>query len=206
MIGYVSDTGRLLSDPECQCYLPRNATIYASETRDSSPGSPLLLTMREGSPLQAGPIACPLASISLVSDISIGVQLDTDHSRDSSQFNILGVQQYRLLLERLNLAGMSDIADFFASLPPEAKEAYLNGPAHVPPHGVVPDFENPQNHNGMAIAVVTTGFIIASALFFVRVYARLFCFKKVHIEDGKLPSLLRSVILVLTAIKQACYL
>lgn len=80
---------------------------------------------------------------------------------------------------------MSDIADLLASLTPEAREVYLNGPAHVPPDGVVPNFENPGNRNSLAIAVVAAGLVIASSLFFVKVYAQVFCFKKVHIEDGK---------------------
>lgn len=82
---------------------------------------------------------------------------------------------------------MPDVADFLASLPPEAKEAQLNGPAHVPPDGVVPNFENPESQNGMTITIFTVGVVIASILFFARAYAKIFCFKRVHIEDGKLP-------------------
>ncbi|KAI0435493.1 hypothetical protein F4803DRAFT_545391 [Xylaria telfairii] len=79
---------------------------------------------------------------------------------------------------------MLDVADLLASLPPAAREAALNGPAHTPPKGVVPNFNNPQNRKSLIIGVVTTGFVLVTILFFARVYARVFCQRRVHIEDG----------------------
>ncbi|KAI0451240.1 hypothetical protein F5B21DRAFT_516863 [Xylaria acuta] len=79
---------------------------------------------------------------------------------------------------------MLDVADLLASLPPAAREALLDGPAHAPPEGVVPNFDNPQGQNSLAIGVVTTGFLLVTILFFTRVYSRAFCLKRVQIEDG----------------------
>lgn len=79
---------------------------------------------------------------------------------------------------------MQDIADILASLSPAAREVALNGPAHAPPEGVMPSFDNPQNQNRLVIGVINTGLALVTILFFARVYARVFCLKRVHIEDG----------------------
>lgn len=79
---------------------------------------------------------------------------------------------------------MLDVADLLASLPPAAREATLNGPAHAPPKGVVPNFDNPPSQTSLVIGVVTSGFVLVTILFFTRVYARVFCQRRVHIEDG----------------------
>jgi len=79
---------------------------------------------------------------------------------------------------------MPDIADILASLPPGAREALLDGPAHAPPEGVVPNFDNPGSQNDLVIGVITTGFLLVTSLFFIHVYSRVFCLKRVHIEDG----------------------
>ncbi|KAH8157569.1 hypothetical protein CIB48_g10677 [Xylaria polymorpha] len=52
---------------------------------------------------------------------------------------------------------MLDVADLLASLPPAAREATLNGPAHAPPKGVVPNFDNPPSQTSLVIGVVTSG-------------------------------------------------
>ncbi|KAI0203599.1 hypothetical protein F4808DRAFT_25099 [Astrocystis sublimbata] len=79
---------------------------------------------------------------------------------------------------------MPDIADILASLPLEAREALLDGPAHTPPDGIMPNFESPPNQNSLVIGIATTGFILVTLLFFSRFCARVFCLRKVHIEDG----------------------
>ncbi|KAI0859841.1 hypothetical protein F4860DRAFT_525828 [Xylaria cubensis] len=79
---------------------------------------------------------------------------------------------------------MLDVADLLASLPPAARGAALDGPAHPPPKGVLPNFDNPQSQNSLVIGVVTTGFVLVTILFFARVYARVFCQRRVHVEDG----------------------
>ncbi|KAI0549814.1 hypothetical protein F4679DRAFT_584280 [Xylaria curta] len=79
---------------------------------------------------------------------------------------------------------MLDVADLLASLPPAARVAILDGPAHPPPKGVVPNFDNPPNQDSLVIGVVTTGFVLVTILFFARVYARVVCQKRVHVEDG----------------------
>lgn len=84
---------------------------------------------------------------------------------------------------------MLDVADLLASLPPEAREAVLNGPAHAPPPGVIPNFDNPPSQNNLVIGVLTTGYFIVVILFFARVYSRLVCLKRVHVEDGMIISI-----------------
>ncbi|KAI0402970.1 hypothetical protein F4802DRAFT_326249 [Xylaria palmicola] len=79
---------------------------------------------------------------------------------------------------------MPDIADILASLPPKARETVLDGPAHTPPAGVVPNFDSPHNQNGLVIGVITAGFVVATILFFSRFYSRVFCLRKIRIEDG----------------------
>ncbi|KAI0876397.1 hypothetical protein GGS24DRAFT_498827 [Hypoxylon argillaceum] len=96
---------------------------------------------------------------------------------------------------------MLDVADLLASLPPEAREAVLNGPAHAPPPGVIPNFDNPPSQNNLVIGVLTTGYFIVVILFFARVYSRLVCLKRVHIEDG----LIVAGFGTLTAYAWCCY-
>ncbi|TGJ83406.1 hypothetical protein E0Z10_g5365 [Xylaria hypoxylon] len=79
---------------------------------------------------------------------------------------------------------MIDVADLLASLPPAAREAVLDGPAHTPPEGIMPNFDNPQSQNRLVIGAATTGFVLITIIFLARIYSRAFCLKRVHIEDG----------------------
>ncbi|KAI5919367.1 hypothetical protein F4810DRAFT_509792 [Camillea tinctor] len=68
-------------------------------------------------------------------------------------------------------------------LPPYAQEIVLDGPAMLPPVGVMPVFDDPPNRN--VIGYVTNGICIAAllAVVLIRGYAKLFCIRKVEIED-----------------------
>ncbi|KAI1357406.1 hypothetical protein F5Y08DRAFT_346757 [Xylaria arbuscula] len=64
---------------------------------------------------------------------------------------------------------------------------YLNGirdqPAAPPPPGVIPNFDNPPNNNGLAIAVLAASIVITTSAFLIRVYSKVFCTKTINIED-----------------------
>ncbi|RYP16392.1 hypothetical protein DL765_005172 [Monosporascus sp. GIB2] len=77
-----------------------------------------------------------------------------------------------------------DIAEILAALPPGERERYLNGPAHPAPNGTVPNFDRPDNRDSLAISVLTVGLVLASIFILLRAYARIFCVKKVFLEDG----------------------
>ncbi|KAI0003183.1 hypothetical protein F4779DRAFT_109518 [Xylariaceae sp. FL0662B] len=78
---------------------------------------------------------------------------------------------------------MADVADVLASLPPDQRERMLNGPAAQPPAGTQPNFSNPENQNTMAFAVITAGMAISVLMVLLRACVRLFCIKKLYIED-----------------------
>ncbi|KAI0859321.1 hypothetical protein F4860DRAFT_269929 [Xylaria cubensis] len=66
---------------------------------------------------------------------------------------------------------------------PQIPEAILNGPALRPPPGVVPNFEHPWNLDTIALltnAVCLTATLLACS---IRAYAKLFCIRKVELED-----------------------
>ncbi|KAI1634289.1 hypothetical protein F4809DRAFT_534434 [Biscogniauxia mediterranea] len=69
------------------------------------------------------------------------------------------------------------------TLPPYAQEIVLDGPAMLPPQGVIPELDNPPNRN--YIGYVTNAICIAalSAVLLIRGYAKLVCIRKVEIED-----------------------
>ena len=66
-------------------------------------------------------------------------------------------------------------------------DSYLDGirdqPAAPPPPGVIPNFDNPPNNNELAIAVLATSIVITTSAFLIRVYSKVFCTKKINIED-----------------------
>ncbi|KAI1288895.1 hypothetical protein F5Y03DRAFT_72359 [Xylaria venustula] len=66
--------------------------------------------------------------------------------------------------------------------PPEF-DPILNLPGLVPPVGVIPNFANPPNQNGLAIAVVALCSSVATILFSIRLYSRLFCSLRPKLED-----------------------
>lgn len=73
--------------------------------------------------------------------------------------------------------------DQISFLPPAEQERILNGPALQPPAGIVPNFENPPSGNTLCRAVLTICLIISSLAVVNRAYSRIFCLKRVEIED-----------------------
>ncbi len=74
-----------------------------------------------------------------------------------------------------------DISQFFELLSPPQKEALLQGPAMIPPPGVVPNFANPPNENALSWGIVVTGATLSTLAVFVRLYPL--------ISTGKRPTL-----------------
>lgn len=72
-----------------------------------------------------------------------------------------------------------------SALTPEQLEALLNGPALAPPDGVIPNFDNPPNQTYIGAAVVPICLAATTIAVLLRVYARIFCVKKVGLPDGK---------------------
>ncbi|KAI8625017.1 hypothetical protein F5Y19DRAFT_480069 [Xylariaceae sp. FL1651] len=70
-----------------------------------------------------------------------------------------------------------------ADVTPSEYDAILNLPAFDPPIDIIPNFNNPPNQNALAISVVVLCTTVASLLFLVRVYSRLFCSLKPKLED-----------------------
>ncbi|KAI0426944.1 hypothetical protein F5Y09DRAFT_350764 [Xylaria sp. FL1042] len=70
-----------------------------------------------------------------------------------------------------------------ADLTPLEFDAILDLPGLPPPPHVLPDFENPPNQNGLAIAVVALCTSVATILFCIRLYSRLFCSLRPKLED-----------------------
>ncbi|KAI1364850.1 hypothetical protein F5Y08DRAFT_305567 [Xylaria arbuscula] len=71
----------------------------------------------------------------------------------------------------------------FHQLPEWLQEIILNGPALAPPPGVTSNLEHPPNRNVLGIVVTTLCLAISTVVFVLAAYAKLFCIKKVHIED-----------------------
>ncbi|KAF2997010.1 hypothetical protein E8E14_004206 [Neopestalotiopsis sp. 37M] len=62
----------------------------------------------------------------------------------------------------------------------------LSGPALAAPAGVIPNFEDPPNRNGLAIASFIAMLVIATVCLVLRCYGKFFVAKKMNIEDGLL--------------------
>lgn len=77
---------------------------------------------------------------------------------------------------------MSSIYDF-PNLPLAVQQAILNGPAETPPDGTIPDFTNPPNRNGVALAIIVVCISLTALALLCRVYSRAFLVKRLHIED-----------------------
>lgn len=60
----------------------------------------------------------------------------------------------------------------------------LNGPALPPPDGIIPNFDDPPRNNGLGYGLLSMFFAIGTAAFALRLYAKLFCVKKLRLEDG----------------------
>ncbi|KAI1349444.1 hypothetical protein F5Y01DRAFT_327351 [Xylaria sp. FL0043] len=74
--------------------------------------------------------------------------------------------------------------DLIPYLPKEQQEALLAGPALAPPAGIVANFENPPNENGIAHATLVICLFFATFSFLVRMYARLVGLRSVKVEDA----------------------
>ncbi|KAL3477400.1 hypothetical protein BJX99DRAFT_226215 [Aspergillus californicus] len=59
----------------------------------------------------------------------------------------------------------------------------LDGPALAPPVGVIPQFDNPPNQNGVAIGVLSTCAVFATVCCCLRGYARVVLLRKFQIEE-----------------------
>lgn len=62
----------------------------------------------------------------------------------------------------------------------------LSGPALAAPVGITPKFEDPPNHNGLAIASFIAMMAISTTCLLLRCYGKFFVVKKICTEDGKL--------------------
>lgn len=75
------------------------------------------------------------------------------------------------------------MAALFDSLTPAQKLAFLNGAALTPPPGVTPQFIDPPNHNPLSYGIVIAGIALAAMAVIMRLYTRIFCAKKMRVED-----------------------
>lgn len=64
----------------------------------------------------------------------------------------------------------------------------LDGPAHPPPDGVTPNFDNPTNRNALAIGVLAACVAVTTLCFLMRIYARVYLLRKIQLEESK-PSI-----------------
>ncbi|KAI0138900.1 hypothetical protein F4776DRAFT_662601 [Hypoxylon sp. NC0597] len=78
---------------------------------------------------------------------------------------------------------MSSPLDGLYLLSPEEQDAILEGPALAPPDGVNPNFETPPNRDAEARAIALVCLVLVSLTLLLRAYAKLFCLKRVHVED-----------------------
>ncbi|KAI0467675.1 hypothetical protein F4859DRAFT_493251 [Xylaria cf. heliscus] len=74
--------------------------------------------------------------------------------------------------------------DLIPYLPKEQQEALLAGPALAPPPGIIANFDNPPNRNGIAHLTFVICLFFATFSFIVRMYARLVGLRSVKLEDG----------------------
>ncbi len=103
-----------------------------------------------------------------------------------SQYSTNSCSAYHLLFEILPTAQNERRAmDLIPYLPKEEQELLLAGPALAPPAGIVANFENPPNGNGIAHATFVICLFFATFSFLVRMYARLVGLRSVRVEDGK---------------------
>lgn len=73
--------------------------------------------------------------------------------------------------------------DQITYLPLDQQEKILDGPSLEPPPGVIPNFDNPPSNNPLAHGVLTLCLVLAVFAALIRGYAKLFCARKVRIED-----------------------
>lgn len=73
----------------------------------------------------------------------------------------------------------------FDSLPKEAQEAILDKPLAMPPPGVESRIGQPRHLNVMTTALTAASLFVITVCFFLRAYSKIFCSKKIRVEDGK---------------------
>ncbi|KAI1779131.1 hypothetical protein F4818DRAFT_437924 [Hypoxylon cercidicola] len=71
----------------------------------------------------------------------------------------------------------------FQSLSKAEQEVILNSPALEPPPGVIPNFINPANRNGLATFIGAICLILTTTAILIRAYSRMFCVRRIEIED-----------------------
>ncbi|KAI1347994.1 hypothetical protein F5Y01DRAFT_307120 [Xylaria sp. FL0043] len=71
----------------------------------------------------------------------------------------------------------------FSSLSPHELQERLNNSALQPPHGVVPNFDHPDNENSVALAGLVVSLILASIFLLIRVYVVFFKMKHSRLGD-----------------------
>lgn len=74
------------------------------------------------------------------------------------------------------------------ALTPEQQEGILNGPAGAPPKGVEPSLGHPDADNVMTLVVLGISLFLIAVVVFIRVYSKVFCMRKIRVEDGKTSS------------------
>ncbi|RYP20875.1 hypothetical protein DL767_009381 [Monosporascus sp. MG133] len=59
----------------------------------------------------------------------------------------------------------------------------LEMPAMAAPDGITPNFDNPPNQNGLAVAVLTLCLVVSTICVCLRVYARIYLLRKFQVEE-----------------------
>lgn len=78
------------------------------------------------------------------------------------------------------------IEDAFRNLTPAQRQKALEGPALLPPPGVKPNFTDPPNQNDLGYGLLSACAVICAIVVCIRLYAKIFCRRKMDIEDCKL--------------------
>lgn len=72
------------------------------------------------------------------------------------------------------------------SLSPDLIDQIRNSPAADPPPGIIPNFTDPPNLTRTSIGLVIAGMVIIISVALIRFYTRVFCLKRVRVEDCSL--------------------
>ncbi|KAI1293135.1 hypothetical protein F5Y03DRAFT_400150 [Xylaria venustula] len=71
-----------------------------------------------------------------------------------------------------------------SSFSPEEREKIMNGPALTPPPGVEPNFDDSQRWKSFGVLFANTIVVaVVLVLILFRIYTKVFCLKRLHIED-----------------------
>ncbi|KAI8623621.1 hypothetical protein F5Y19DRAFT_492473 [Xylariaceae sp. FL1651] len=69
------------------------------------------------------------------------------------------------------------------NLPQEQQDEILNGPALMPPPGIVSNFDSPPNGDALAYTAVTLCLVVSTIAVSIRVYAKFICARRIKLED-----------------------